>query len=594
MRRCTLVAVVAFLSVGFTSAAQCVLSDTPCDGRTVLLGNGTGTCGVIPSACDDGLDCTTDTCSDTGLCTYSAANGTDADSCPTCALDGCTPSCGEMQCGYESTCGTSCGVCGAGKGCSKEHECIKPPSTGTCASPIHLGPVNSASSLNAVGDLSVYGLVNQFRPRCGWISGPEIVYSFTIRDGRSFYYDINVTSFADTMVSLLKGTCSSENEVMCNDDAPPVRGSRIVGLITAGNYFLVVDSYSSFTTGPFEISAKFSTCTPICDVAQRTCGDDGCGGSCGSCNSRQVCNNPGATLHFRPTLVPSECVNLTTICDPLHPACVGGCAKKEYCSQDCQCHSITSSKPVDFALLPNDTVESVHVQQIDAPTSCATSCVSGTGKRNVLRFSVATLNQGADFVYDRPLFQSEYLLPVSGWDACRNFWTLRNAYSYSLRSSTGSVVRASAKDMYCVRDHKRVLDGAVSCKAQKVACGGISHGWANVDDWSEECQWLDVTDLVAGSYFLLIEINPDRYVDESTYTNNRLCLRVAVPETTSFGADASALEDVEVVSCDSVPKPPQDHGETDNGGQISCAWAPFAQAAATCAVAAACAVVAMP
>src|SRR5204863_6216346 len=50
--------------------------------------------------------------------------------------------------------------------------------------------------------------------------------------------------------------------------------------------------------------------------------------------------------------------------------------------------------------------------------------------------------------------------------------------------------------------------------------------WAALD-----CQWIDVTNVPAGSYILQITVNPDRILAESNYSNNVSFVPVTLPPT---------------------------------------------------------------
>lgn len=53
----------------------------------------------------------------------------------------------------------------------------------------------------------------------------------------------------------------------------------------------MVDGYSSEDYGPFNMTVSFvDGCMPLCDG--NFCGDDGCGGSCGSCGGGWILDAP--------------------------------------------------------------------------------------------------------------------------------------------------------------------------------------------------------------------------------------------------------------------------------------------------------------
>jgi hypothetical protein len=58
---------------------------------------------------------------------------------------------------------------------------------------------------------------------------------------------------------------------------------------------------------------------------------------------------------------------------------------------------------------------------------------------------------------------------------------------------------------------------------------GISAGWADTYVSTLDCQWVDVTNVPAGNYFLEITVNPDQILLESNYSNNTSTIPVTLP-----------------------------------------------------------------
>jgi hypothetical protein len=92
--------------------------------------------------------------------------------------------------------------------------------------------------------------------------------------------------------------------------------------------------------------------------------------------------------------------------------------------------------------------------------------------------------------------------------------------------ANGQANRIGQKTSFCLMDTDRInhrLDGA-SKKAQYTTCSGtvqgISVGWGDKYGYQLEGQEIDVTDLPDGDYRLIIEINPQRHLIESDYTDN--------------------------------------------------------------------------
>ncbi len=75
-----------------------------------------------------------------------------------------------------------------------------------------------------------------------------------------------------------------------------------------------------------------SPCVGNC--AGKTCGDDGCGGSCGTCASGQLCADNVETGLAKCAPYPQ--------CNSLQPMCPGGCAVGQYCGSECKCVNETA------------------------------------------------------------------------------------------------------------------------------------------------------------------------------------------------------------------------------------------------------------
>jgi hypothetical protein len=156
-------------------------------------------------------------------------------------------------------------------------------------------------------------------------------------------------------------------------------------------------------------------------------------------------------------------------------------------------------------------------------TDCAVQqgCVSGTGRRKLLRFGLATPNIGsADLVLGPPQDNPQLFV----WSPCDYYYHLNGYATFELLDSTGHTVLISRKQACCVLD-----DSAVSSNAgpAKYSCGnqGISAGWEDVYEPSLDCQWLDVTGVRPGNYFVRVTVNPQRsdgtyLLPESDHTNN--------------------------------------------------------------------------
>lgn len=160
-------------------------------------------------------------------------------------------------------------------------------------------------------------------------------------------------------------------------------------------------------------------------------------------------------------------------------------------------------------------------------------CVRAPGWRRLLMFSTLTTNQGdADLV----LGTSSSGNPNFMYNACHNHYHFQGYADYQLLTSDGGVAAMGHKQSFCVEDLVRVVDDPATPRNPRYNnCGysggvqGIQRGWA--DDYYPDlpCQWIDVTDVPAGSYRVRVTINGMHRFTESNYDNNSAEVTVTIP-----------------------------------------------------------------
>lgn len=217
-------------------------------------------------------------------------------------------------------------------------------------------------------------------------------------------------------------------------------------------------------------------CVPDCEG--RVCGDDKCGGSCGSCSSSGSNNSTLTSLmlmqmtqaqqqqHEREQLL--LCVDATGQCERFEtcnnqqPVCRVDCSKLSgsnsmrgelqqqeqfFCGNDCKCHAHSTPPQLQTAqqqqhaltasiLTPAVTISGLPdliVKELSLVTdvlldthdvhdgSCALieQCVRGTGVRRLLRFTVSIGNQGtADINLPDPTLHPDLYV----WSSCHKHY----------------------------------------------------------------------------------------------------------------------------------------------------------------------------
>jgi hypothetical protein len=149
------------------------------------------------------------------------------------------------------------------------------------------------------------------------------------------------------------------------------------------------------------------------------------------------------------------------------------------------------------------------------------ACVSGIGRRKLIRFSVATPNLGsADLYFGNPADHPELFV----FSPCHGHYHLDGYSTYELLDDSGQTVVRGRKQAFCLRDDFQISNDAGPAK---YACDnqGISVGWEDVYGSQLDCQWLDVTNVAPGNYTLRVTINPQRadgsyLFPELDYANN--------------------------------------------------------------------------
>ncbi|MRG97715.1 lysyl oxidase family protein [Polyangium spumosum] len=542
-----------------TPATELTCSDgVYCNGAERLVA---GQCVSGTNPCDDGAECTTDTCDEAkDTCAHELGP-----SCAACTSD-CTPDCTGKACGDDG-CGGVCATCPAGEACvNATNECKPANQPGSCAAPLELLPAGTAllGVHQIQGDTT--GGLHESVPTCNSTStAAETVYTFTLTEKMGI--EARVSGY-DTVIHLRKDdTATPGNECIgyntaanagCSDDASPPGdyGSRVDAALDPGTYYLIVDGFDASQYGPFDLQVKFTVdgCVPHCDGL--FCGtDDGCGGDCGTCPAGEACTAEG---RCRPDpCVPdcggkqcgddgcggtcgtcaegSLCVPATSKCqvfadcDNEAPVCDPPCGAGEFCGTDCGCHAANEAMP-DLVIDEKRLLEEILFDELDvSENSCAfiEECVGGTGKRKLLRFSVEAKNQGmATLTVPPPAERPDLFL----FSPCHGHYHFNGFATYALLDKDGKEIVAGRKQAYCMEDTQQIAQGPnVGCnKIYSCEDQGIQRGWSDLYGNTLDCQWLDITDVAPGEYFIQVKLNPSREFEEVSLDNNTATVPVTI------------------------------------------------------------------
>ncbi len=156
-----------------------------------------------------------------------------------------------------------------------------------------------------------------------------------------------------------------------------------------------------------------------------------------------------------------------------------------------------------------------------APGACelVEGCIGAAGTRRLLRFATVTENRGnADLILGPipPLGTSD---GIYVWSPCHMHHHVAGYADYELRDGSG-VVAAGHKQGFCIEDDEQVIPLGPS-HGYNCTSMGISIGWADAYDAAKPCQWIDITDVVSGTYELRVTIDPTGVLPDSDPGNNR-------------------------------------------------------------------------
>jgi hypothetical protein len=179
----------------------------------------------------------------------------------------------------------------------------------------------------------------------------------------------------------------------------------------------------------------------------------------------------------------------------------------------------------DLVVIEQELRNTLHLDFIANADACMVleGCLRGTGNRYIIRFTTHIQNQGVQdyFIGETP---ADPTVPSNQfvWDPCHNHWHYRGYADYLLYDSNGNSVPIGSKNGFCVLDLECSNGGAAQYSCQNM---GITAGCGDIYDSSLPCQWIDITELAAGTYTLVVRVNWDQSPDklgriESDYKNN--------------------------------------------------------------------------
>lgn len=221
--------------------------------------------------------------------------------------------------------------------------------------------------------------------------------------------------------------------------------------------------------------------------------------------------------------------------------CNPGCLESQCCVAHegvfrCVDRSETGTCPVADLLVDRERMRATATVSwaFFLPNHCALveRCVRAPGWRRLLRFESTTANVGAaDLFLGAPSVDRGFEFSL-----CHSHFHFTQYEHFALVSEDGMLRITGRKQGFCILDTYRYPSRVEAPGNYTCASQGLSTGWADVYVSGLDCQWLDVTDVPAGTYTLRSEVNPERVLPESDYGNNVAEISVVIPP------DESALD----------------------------------------------------
>lgn len=158
-------------------------------------------------------------------------------------------------------------------------------------------------------------------------------------------------------------------------------------------------------------------------------------------------------------------------------------------------------------------------------------CLNGYGERELVRFTTHIQNIGElDYYIGTPSLSGNNQFE---WGDCHNHWHHQGYAKYDLFTLEGQVLPIGFKNGFCVMDLECSGGGT-----GQYGCGnmGISAGCGDIYGAGLSCQWIDVTDVSDGTYYLIVRANYDFIPDalgrsENSYENNHAAVCINLDRT---------------------------------------------------------------
>ncbi len=167
-------------------------------------------------------------------------------------------------------------------------------------------------------------------------------------------------------------------------------------------------------------------------------------------------------------------------------------------------------------------------------------CVA-VGTRRLLRFTMETRNLGpGDLVLGNPANN-----PLFQFATCHGHYHFESFAQYTLLDTNYNPVMLDTnvvvgrKVGFCIEDTSRWSPTAPASQKYDCSNNGMQAGWADVYSQNLDCQFVDVTGVPAGNYYLQMTVNPDALLTEADLANNTVLVPVNIAPTNCLTAPAN-------------------------------------------------------
>jgi len=208
----------------------------------------------------------------------------------------------------------------------------------TCPNPFTVGALPFSGTGDTTGFANDYGYSSgQCAGEGTWGNGaPDQIWAFTPTADSTYNVELTGTAFDSNLYVVtdcadIATTCLGADEDICSNCTE----SLSLDLTAGTTYYIIVDGFSNSNInndGAYTLAVTDAACVPEC--TGKVCGDDGCGGSCGTCGANEACSADQSVCECVPACTGKVCGD-----DGCGGVC-GTCAANEACSADqsaCEC-----------------------------------------------------------------------------------------------------------------------------------------------------------------------------------------------------------------------------------------------------------------